>query len=84
MLVKKTILEEVNLTFPLFVRYGGAFKIISENLYIEAGLEGIQVKEYNSVIQLVVSEGEVITEAQFNEAFETAMERINKFKFQIV
>lgn len=96
MKIKITTTEEreIDVTFPMYVKYNGLCKIINETdcIQVEAYETGdtmsnnvIQVKKgYIGLVALLVQDGKAISDQEFNEAFETALREINSMHYQLV
>ncbi len=91
--VTTTTEQEIDVTFPMYVKYNGLCKITSEtdcievnNLAITTMSEhSIEIRHgYPNLVTMLVQDGKPISEQEFNAAFETALREINSMADQNV
>ncbi len=92
--VTTTTEQEIDVTFPMYVKYNSFCKILNETdcIQVEAYKTGdvmsnytIQVmKGYKDLVALLVEKGVYLSEQNFNNAFETALQEINSMADQNV
>lgn len=95
MIVKTTTEKEIEVTYPQYRKYGGTLhKLLSDKDYI-----GVEVDEkwdwtkaykaevmkgYYSTVAMIYSEGNEISEDDFNNAFTTVLSHLNQLVFMAV
>lgn len=78
--IKETTKKEIEVKFPLYLKYGFLTMIIDENTYIDVSSDADEIKVIENdpaMVKWAIEKGEPIPKEEFITAFKKAQDRIN-------